>query len=73
MSHEYDGIEKQFLIRDAEMESRHYEEKAERCLARIFDGSWQAYVLALHFSARADAYQSMIKELKLPDARVAQK
>ncbi|MDR2268673.1 MAG: hypothetical protein LBD94_00640 [Rickettsiales bacterium] len=64
MTHEYDGLEKQFMIRNAEIESRHYEEQAEKCLRKIFDDSCQAYSIVLLLAARVNAYQTYIEALR---------
>jgi hypothetical protein len=65
MAHEYEGLETQYLIRDAENEAEHYEEQAEQCLLGIFKGFENAYALALHFAARVSSYQILIERLKL--------
>jgi hypothetical protein len=73
MTDEYDGVEKQYLIRDAEMASKHYEEQAELCLPGIFDGSGNAYAIARYFAALVDAYQTKIIELKQSENTNTQK
>jgi hypothetical protein len=64
MMHEYEGIEKEFLIRDAGIEAEHYEKRARLCLPRILDGSAIAYALMLHYAARVGSYHAMIGMLR---------